>query len=59
MICDECDGSGKIKIGEPMIIDGEPMRFNGHIMYFDKWVPCDVCGGTGRVHCCEGDVNND
>lgn len=41
MICPDCQGSGKVLIGEG---------------YSDAGLfPCDRCGGSGIAHCCEGD----
>jgi len=45
MQCDRCHGTGNIMIG----ICGDP----------SMPYPCHRCGGSGIIHCCEGEVAND
>jgi DnaJ-class molecular chaperone len=45
MICEKCQGTGIIYT----------RIFEGWIPFDTVAVPCDECGASGIVHCCEGE----
>ena len=47
MICTTCDGKGRVPKHPKRLRELAPLLF-------EERVPCPDCGGTGRMHCCEG-----
>lgn len=49
MICPACHGSGRRLRADPHDGLWRPWRLRA------EWIPCADCGGSGRIHCCEGE----
>ena len=54
MRCDACHGMGTLPTGQHMRYEPRPWGWIGPMDYQPVLVPCEACGGSGIVSCCEG-----